>query len=60
MHHYSVEPRKLPGLGKVPDDLAIVDAEAFLENVPALANQLRMRVPAKAWALNLSPGSLEE
>ena len=55
----SPEPGKLPGLEKLPADLAALDAQEFLEDVPDLVNRLRMRVPNEAWSLNLSPGSLD-
>ena len=54
-----VKPDKLPGLEKLPEDLAILDADEFLDNVLTLVSQLRMRVPNEAWFLNLSPGSLD-
>ncbi len=53
------KPDKLPGLEKLPDALAILDANEFLENVTNLVSRLRMRVPSEAWSLNLSPGSLD-
>jgi hypothetical protein len=53
-----VEPDKLTGVGKFPDDLYALDANEFLANVPTLVTRLRMRVPNEAWSLNLSPGSL--
>ncbi len=53
-----VEPGKLPGLEKLPDDLYILDPNEFLENIPNLVNRLRMRAPKEAWSLNLSLDSL--
>lgn len=50
---------KLPGIEPLPEDLTSLDAQMFIASVPTLVCRLRMRLPGEAWALNLSPASLD-
>lgn len=50
--------RDLPGRRKLSRDLVIADQKLFLQQVPELITQLRMRKPSLAFALNLSETSL--
>lgn len=51
--------RQLPSIETLPEDLTSLDAQMFIESVPTLVCRLRMRLPGEAWALNLSPASLD-
>ncbi len=49
---------ELPRRRLTPSDLVIPDSEEFLKQVPQLIAQLRLRMPVRAWELDLSPASL--
>ncbi len=49
---------ELPGRRLMSKDLVISNPREFLEQVPQLIAQLRLRIPTRAWGLDLSPASL--
>ncbi len=49
---------ELPGRRLTPKDLVISDPSEFLQQVPQLIARLRLRIPMRAWGLDLSPASL--